>query len=147
MRSKENRNLHRLVVTVIATDLFCWLHLSVMSFWYFSHTRHIDPGEFQDFFKENHRILDVFALVVTPINSVINPIVHSGRLRNIFKTVIRKLFSRSTNLTQGIASASRDEPPFHETRNEASVHCAEDVQRYMTVTQSTLACLHARTWR
>jgi len=127
MRSKENRTLHRLVVAVIVTDFFCWVPLSLVSFWYVSHTRHMDPGDVWMFFKLTKRELAIFALVMTPINSVVNPIIHSGRLRNIFKTVIRKLFYRSTNMTQNIASASRDESAFHETNNEACAYCTTDV--------------------
>ena len=127
MRSKENRNLHRLVVAVIVSDFFCWVPLSLVSFWYINHTRHMNAHEFWEFFKETKKQLAIVALVMTPINSVVNPIIHSGRLRNMFKSVIRKLFYRSTNMTQNISPASRDESAIHEMNDEACAYCATEV--------------------
>ena len=90
-REKENVRLHRLVVGVIVTDFLCWIPLTIVAFWYVAYTADLDYDAFWRFYLARKTDLAIFAIVVMPINSMINPVLHSARLRNVLKKFFAKV--------------------------------------------------------
>ena len=73
-RRKENRNLQRRVMMIIATDFLCWVPFIFISALH--NLRKIDASTWYV----------PFAMTVLPINSVINPLIYDKVLLEVIKT-------------------------------------------------------------
>jgi len=78
--------MQRKIFRLIVTDLFCWVPLSIMAFYFFSNPA-IGQGS-------NHAFNDfsnIATTVLLPINSALNPILYSNALDKIYHKVRQKM--------------------------------------------------------
>ena len=85
-RMKEVTAIQKKVMIIIATDFLCWVPFIFISGLH--NLEYIDASTWYA----------TFAMIVLPFNSVINPLVYDGELKNYFKNIIRKVTKRWNQL-------------------------------------------------
>ena len=96
-RRKENRNLQRRVMLIIATDFLCWVPFIFISALH--NLRKIDASTWYV----------PFAMTVLPINSVINPLIYDKVLLEVIKTklgVVGRIIRRGVTVTWTTVTSS-----------------------------------------
>jgi len=85
-RLKENRKMQRLMFAIIATDFICWVPLCLAALWHFGN---VDAAHMKEGLPWEN-ISSSFSVFIIPTNSLINPFLHSARLRNICKKFFKR---------------------------------------------------------
>jgi len=94
-QENENTKMKYLVIAIVITDFLCWVPISCVAFWFVAKSSELEKDDLEDFYKDHNGWLSTFALVVTPVNSIINPLLHSARIRSPLKTMLLKLRRKS----------------------------------------------------
>ena len=89
--NKKDQKLQRKITTIILSDFLCWVPLIIISGLH--NLRQIDASEWYIF----------FAMIVLPLNSVINPLIYEDYTWILMKKNVRKLklLSSKSWTTQG----------------------------------------------
>jgi len=91
-RRRENIKMHRLIIAIIATDFLCWVPLCLAALWHAGHSSYPQSNQTVCW----HVVSRYFSVLLLPFNSVINPFLHSGRIRDRFIKSFKSLCSRKT---------------------------------------------------
>jgi len=84
LKSKENEKMHKLVALILITDFICWVPLCLLSF---SYAACNSPVFSKKCLKGKRKLLSWISLVLVPLNSFVNPLLYSERLRNCLANV------------------------------------------------------------
>ena len=87
-KPKEDEKMHKLIARILITDFICWVPLCLLSF---SHAACSSPDSADKCLKGKRRLLSLICLVLVPLNSFVNPLLYSERLRNSLANVRMRL--------------------------------------------------------
>lgn len=88
-RESENIRLQRKIFLIIVTDFFCWVPMSVVSFFYVVYIYNSRSGSLRKTLLEWKQPLSMFSLITVSFNSSVNPLLYSSAPC----TVLSRIFS------------------------------------------------------
>ena len=91
-REIENQRMRRQMFLIVATDFCCWIPITVISSFYTSYTAQLDVCEFLKFREESEEWFYIFAIIVLPLNSVINPFLYSYSAKRSIKSMFLQCY-------------------------------------------------------
>jgi len=86
----ESRKMHRLIAAIVITDSICWVPLCILAFWHAAYTVRLNKQDTPCFWTLTKK-LNLVALLFVPLNSCVNPMLYSARLRVFFKNLFAKI--------------------------------------------------------
>ena len=86
-RETENQQMRRRMFLIVVTDFCCWIPISIISIFYNFSTTGQDICTFLPYRENSERWFYIFAMVMLPINSVINPFIYSYTTKQTLKTM------------------------------------------------------------
>jgi len=82
VKSKEDEKLHKLVALILITDFLCWMPICLLSFSYAACSDSRNKC-----LKGKRILLSLISFALVPLNSLVNPLLYSERLRNCLPNV------------------------------------------------------------
>jgi len=86
-RETENQQMRRRMFLIVVTDFCCWIPISIISIFYNFSTTDQEICTFLPYRENSEKWFYIFAMVMLPINSVINPFIYSYTTRQTLKSM------------------------------------------------------------
>lgn len=94
MRERENRQLYCKVMLIVVSDFLCWMPTSVLGLAYTFSLYNLQHPDTCDAMLNLVFPKSIFTMFVLPINSAVNPLLHSGVLLSLYRNIQRLINER-----------------------------------------------------
>ena len=91
-RESENQQIKRRMFLIVVTDFCCWIPISIISIFYNFYTAKQPICTFLPYRDNTEEWFYIFAMIMLPINSVINPFIYSYTTRQRIKSLFYSCF-------------------------------------------------------